>query len=181
MVIFFFSIGENDLDKVFQLPNTTFIGGENNVLTLREIVNRLNVSWRLFMNLTYQMIYKPFYSTPNVSVIYPLDSFIFPLEIWSSSFDFSLESLTLSQAISGSWFIFPIFFWFFPSHRMPIVDILDWITCSFQKNINVSKIWFFTLIKKTLSEWKLLQCYCLTPRKWFFFFSFPLPLAIHVM
>ena len=48
MVIFFFSIGENDLDKVFQLPNTTFIGGENNVLTLREIVNRLNVSWRLF-------------------------------------------------------------------------------------------------------------------------------------
>lgn len=68
MVIFFFSIGENDLDKVFQLPNTTFIGGENNVLTLREIVNRLNVSWRLFMNLTYQMIYKPFYSTPNISI-----------------------------------------------------------------------------------------------------------------
>ena len=53
MVIFFFSIGETDLDKVFQLPNTTFIGGENDVLTLREIVNRLNVSWRLFKNLTY--------------------------------------------------------------------------------------------------------------------------------
>ena len=68
MVIFFFSIGETDLDKVFQLPNTTFIGGENDVLTLREIVNRLNVSWRLFMNLTYQMIYKPFYSTPNISI-----------------------------------------------------------------------------------------------------------------
>lgn len=53
VIFFFFSKGETDLDKVFQLPNTTFIGGGNDVLTLREIVNRLNVSWRLFKNFTY--------------------------------------------------------------------------------------------------------------------------------
>ena len=40
---FFFLTGEADLDKVFQLPNTTFIGGNTDVLTLREIVSRLEV------------------------------------------------------------------------------------------------------------------------------------------
>ena len=35
--------GESDLDKVFQLPNTTFIGGDTDVLTLREILSRLEV------------------------------------------------------------------------------------------------------------------------------------------
>ena len=40
---FFHYIGEADLDKVFQLPNTTYIGGNTDVLTLREIVNRLEV------------------------------------------------------------------------------------------------------------------------------------------
>ena len=36
-------VGESDLDKVFQLPRTTFIGGDGQVLTLREIVQRLEV------------------------------------------------------------------------------------------------------------------------------------------
>lgn len=43
MNIIFLFLGESDLDKVFQLPNTTFIGDDTDVLTLREIVNRLEV------------------------------------------------------------------------------------------------------------------------------------------
>lgn len=39
----YWGLGESDLDKMFQLPNTTFIGGNTDVLTLREIVNRLEV------------------------------------------------------------------------------------------------------------------------------------------
>lgn len=35
------------MDKVFQLPNTTYIGGEKNVMTLREIVNKLEVNENL--------------------------------------------------------------------------------------------------------------------------------------
>lgn len=41
--IIFLFLGESDLDKVFQLPNTTFIGDGTDVLTLREIINRLEV------------------------------------------------------------------------------------------------------------------------------------------
>lgn len=44
----FFFTGEADLDKVFQLPNTTYIGGNTDVLTLREIVTRLEVCSNLF-------------------------------------------------------------------------------------------------------------------------------------
>lgn len=35
---------ESDLDKTFQLPSTTFIGGQEAVLPLREIIRRLEVS-----------------------------------------------------------------------------------------------------------------------------------------
>ena len=49
MVLFLiFFTGEADLDKVFQLPNTTYIGGNTDVLTLREIVSRLEVCSDLF-------------------------------------------------------------------------------------------------------------------------------------
>lgn len=34
---------ESDLDKTFQLPSTTFIGGQKAVLPLREIIQRLEV------------------------------------------------------------------------------------------------------------------------------------------
>lgn len=34
---------EPDLDRVFQLPPTTYIGGEETSLTLKEIINRLEV------------------------------------------------------------------------------------------------------------------------------------------
>jgi len=36
-------LAEQDLDKEFQLPPTTFIGKSNEKLKLREIVNRLEV------------------------------------------------------------------------------------------------------------------------------------------
>ena len=36
-------LGEKDLDKEFQLPKTTRIGGEGESLKLREIIKRLEV------------------------------------------------------------------------------------------------------------------------------------------
>lgn len=42
---------ESDLDRMFRLPPITFIGGENPELPLREIVNRLEVSNLLKLNL----------------------------------------------------------------------------------------------------------------------------------
>ncbi|XP_027055240.1 2-oxoglutarate dehydrogenase, mitochondrial-like [Pocillopora damicornis] len=52
----YWGLGETDLDKVFQLPNTTFIGGGNDVLTLREIVNRLNNAYCGHIGLDYMFI-----------------------------------------------------------------------------------------------------------------------------
>lgn len=40
----FYGLYESDLDKVFQLPTTTFIGGNETMLSLREIIKRLEVS-----------------------------------------------------------------------------------------------------------------------------------------
>ncbi|KAG5443699.1 2-oxoglutarate dehydrogenase, mitochondrial [Clonorchis sinensis] len=37
----FYNLGEPDLDKTFLLPPTTYIGGDKNELTLREIIKRL--------------------------------------------------------------------------------------------------------------------------------------------
>ncbi|KAJ7351681.1 hypothetical protein OS493_036096 [Desmophyllum pertusum] len=52
----YWGLGENDLDKVFQLPNTTFIGGNTGVLTLREILNRLESSYCGHIGLDYMFI-----------------------------------------------------------------------------------------------------------------------------
>jgi len=41
MIIRSVTVDEKDLDTVFQLPKTTFIGGQEKSLTLREIINRL--------------------------------------------------------------------------------------------------------------------------------------------
>lgn len=40
----FYGLDESDLDKVFRLPTTTFIGGSESVLPLKEIIRRLEVS-----------------------------------------------------------------------------------------------------------------------------------------
>lgn len=40
----FYGLTEGDMDREFYLPMSTFIGGEQSKLTLREIVSRLKVS-----------------------------------------------------------------------------------------------------------------------------------------
>lgn len=40
----FYGLAESDLDKVFRLPTTTFIGGNEGALPLREIIRRLEVN-----------------------------------------------------------------------------------------------------------------------------------------
>lgn len=40
----FYGLDESDLDKVFRLPTTTFIGGSESVLPLKEIIRRLEVN-----------------------------------------------------------------------------------------------------------------------------------------
>ncbi|XP_068706472.1 2-oxoglutarate dehydrogenase complex component E1-like [Montipora foliosa] len=52
----YWGLGESDLDKMFQLPNTTFIGGSNDVLTLGEIVNRLEAAYCGHIGLDYMFI-----------------------------------------------------------------------------------------------------------------------------
>uniref|UniRef100_A0A8D3DYQ2 Oxoglutarate dehydrogenase L n=1 Tax=Scophthalmus maximus TaxID=52904 RepID=A0A8D3DYQ2_SCOMX len=42
----FYGLDESDLDKSFQLPPTTFIGGGNTTLPLREIIRRLELPFR---------------------------------------------------------------------------------------------------------------------------------------
>lgn len=44
----FYGLDESDLDKVFRLPTTTFIGGSESVLPLKEIIRRLEVSPPVF-------------------------------------------------------------------------------------------------------------------------------------
>lgn len=41
----FYGLTESDLDKVFRLPTTTFIGGSESSLPLREIIRRLEVKY----------------------------------------------------------------------------------------------------------------------------------------
>ncbi len=41
----FYGLVESDLDKVFRLPTTTFIGGNESALPLREIIHRLEVKY----------------------------------------------------------------------------------------------------------------------------------------
>lgn len=41
----FYGLTESDLDKLFRLPTTTFIGGGESALPLREIIRRLEVKF----------------------------------------------------------------------------------------------------------------------------------------
>uniref|UniRef100_A0A8C7R2A6 2-oxoglutarate dehydrogenase complex component E1 n=1 Tax=Oncorhynchus mykiss TaxID=8022 RepID=A0A8C7R2A6_ONCMY len=45
MMAGFYGLDESDLDKVFRLPTTTFIGGSESVLPLREIISRLEMAY----------------------------------------------------------------------------------------------------------------------------------------
>ncbi|KAK2098296.1 hypothetical protein P7K49_023747 [Saguinus oedipus] len=52
----FYDLQETDLDKEFQLPTTTFIGGSENTLSLREIIRRLENTYCQHIGLEFMFI-----------------------------------------------------------------------------------------------------------------------------
>uniref|UniRef100_A0A8C2QAG8 2-oxoglutarate dehydrogenase complex component E1 n=1 Tax=Cyprinus carpio TaxID=7962 RepID=A0A8C2QAG8_CYPCA len=57
----FYGLDESDLDKVFRLPTTTFIGGNESALPLREIIRRLEVSEDCFFFFSFALLCIFFY------------------------------------------------------------------------------------------------------------------------
>ncbi|XP_012693837.2 2-oxoglutarate dehydrogenase-like, mitochondrial [Clupea harengus] len=51
-----YGLEESDLDKTFQLPSTTFIGGSETTLPLREIIHRLKTAYCGHVGLEYMFI-----------------------------------------------------------------------------------------------------------------------------
>lgn len=49
-------IDESDMDRVFKLPSTTFIGGKDKSLTLREILTRLENVYCKHIGVEYMFI-----------------------------------------------------------------------------------------------------------------------------
>ncbi|XP_026153421.1 2-oxoglutarate dehydrogenase, mitochondrial isoform X4 [Mastacembelus armatus] len=52
----FYGLAESDLDKVFRLPTTTFIGGNESVLPLREIIRRLEAAYCQHIGVEFMFI-----------------------------------------------------------------------------------------------------------------------------
>ncbi|KAM6956511.1 LOW QUALITY PROTEIN: 2-oxoglutarate dehydrogenase-like, mitochondrial [Aplochiton taeniatus] len=52
----FYGLHEDDLDKTFQLPSTTFIGGNETTLTLREIIHRLETTYCSHIGVEFMFI-----------------------------------------------------------------------------------------------------------------------------
>ncbi|XP_067340579.1 2-oxoglutarate dehydrogenase complex component E1 isoform X5 [Channa argus] len=52
----FYGLAESDLDKVFRLPTTTFIGGNESALTLREIIRRLEMAYCQHIGVEFMFI-----------------------------------------------------------------------------------------------------------------------------
>uniref|UniRef100_A0A5F9D4F9 oxoglutarate dehydrogenase (succinyl-transferring) n=1 Tax=Oryctolagus cuniculus TaxID=9986 RepID=A0A5F9D4F9_RABIT len=52
----FYDLRESDLDKEFQLPTTTFIGGSESTLSLREIIRRLESTYCQHVGLEFMFI-----------------------------------------------------------------------------------------------------------------------------
>ncbi|XP_038060334.1 2-oxoglutarate dehydrogenase, mitochondrial-like isoform X2 [Patiria miniata] len=51
-----YNLGEHDMDRVFTLPQTTFIGGEQTALPLREIIRRLEDTYCRSIGVEYMFI-----------------------------------------------------------------------------------------------------------------------------
>ncbi|TMS08231.1 2-oxoglutarate dehydrogenase, mitochondrial [Larimichthys crocea] len=51
-----YGLSENDLDKVFRLPTTTFIGGNESALPLREIIRRLEAAYCQHIGVEFMFI-----------------------------------------------------------------------------------------------------------------------------
>ncbi|KAI1905401.1 hypothetical protein AGOR_G00015800 [Albula goreensis] len=52
----FYGLEESDLDKVFRLPTTTFIGGSESALPLREIIRRLEMAYCQHIGVEFMFI-----------------------------------------------------------------------------------------------------------------------------
>ncbi|KAM9456388.1 2-oxoglutarate dehydrogenase complex component E1 isoform 2-T2 [Clarias gariepinus] len=52
----FYGLSDSDLDKVFRLPTTTFIGGTESALPLREIIRRLEMSYCQHIGVEFMFI-----------------------------------------------------------------------------------------------------------------------------
>uniref|UniRef100_A0A8P4K9B3 2-oxoglutarate dehydrogenase complex component E1 n=1 Tax=Dicentrarchus labrax TaxID=13489 RepID=A0A8P4K9B3_DICLA len=52
----FYGLAESDLDKVFRLPTTTFIGGNESALPLREIIRRLEMAYCQHIGVEFMFI-----------------------------------------------------------------------------------------------------------------------------
>ncbi|XP_048098662.1 2-oxoglutarate dehydrogenase, mitochondrial isoform X2 [Alosa alosa] len=52
----FYGLDESDLDKVFRLPTTTFIGGDESALPLREIIRRLEIAYCQHIGVEFMFI-----------------------------------------------------------------------------------------------------------------------------
>ncbi|XP_061119574.1 2-oxoglutarate dehydrogenase complex component E1-like isoform X4 [Conger conger] len=52
----FYGLDESDLDKVFRLPTTTFIGGSESALPLREIIRRLEMAYCQHIGVEFMFI-----------------------------------------------------------------------------------------------------------------------------
>lgn len=52
----FYGLEETDLDKVFRLPTTTFIGGSETALPLREIIHRLEMAYCQHIGVEFMFI-----------------------------------------------------------------------------------------------------------------------------
>uniref|UniRef100_A0A8C3CMA4 2-oxoglutarate dehydrogenase-like, mitochondrial n=1 Tax=Cairina moschata TaxID=8855 RepID=A0A8C3CMA4_CAIMO len=94
----FYGLHESDLDKVFQLPTTTFIGGNENSLSLREIIKRLENTYCQHIGLEFMFIndveqcqwIRQKFETPGVMKIVALfEDFL--ARKWSSEKRFGLE------------------------------------------------------------------------------------------
>uniref|UniRef100_A0A8V5H9I9 2-oxoglutarate dehydrogenase complex component E1 n=1 Tax=Melopsittacus undulatus TaxID=13146 RepID=A0A8V5H9I9_MELUD len=93
----FYGLDESDLDKVFHLPTTTFIGGNESALPLREIIRRLEMAYCQHIGVEFMFIndleqcqwIRRKFETP-VPVL-PLVSLEFLHRKWSSEKRFGLE------------------------------------------------------------------------------------------
>lgn len=70
----FYGLEESDLDKVFRLPTTTFIGGNESALPLREIIRRLEVLHPICRTQKHAWLIKhcPVFLEPLTILKYPL-------------------------------------------------------------------------------------------------------------
>uniref|UniRef100_A0A8C9ZUI6 2-oxoglutarate dehydrogenase complex component E1 n=1 Tax=Sander lucioperca TaxID=283035 RepID=A0A8C9ZUI6_SANLU len=95
----FYGLVESDLDKVFRLPKTTFIGGSEGSLPLREIIRRLEMAYCQHIGVEFMFIndmeqcqwIRQKFETPGVMQFMALPFEEFLQRKWSSEKRFGLE------------------------------------------------------------------------------------------